>query len=194
MRKFVFFCAAFCLISFAATICRAQDKIELFAGYSYVRGTVQVTPNVPLSSCPALCGPVTQHVNLSGWEFSGTYKANAVFGVIGDFGGQYGTLNGGSTHLQTYLFGPQVSIPARISPFGRVLFGVAHETVGTFNAPAFFSPGSDTAFASAFGGGIDMKAAPFLSLRLIQADYLRTRFFGHTQNQPRISAGLVLHF
>ncbi len=194
MRKFVFFCAAFCLILFAATMCRAQDKIDLFAGYSYVRGTVQVTPNSPLQPCPPNCAPVTQHVNLNGWEFSGTYKVNAVVGVVGDFSGNYGTLNGGSTHLQTYLFGPQVSFPARISPFGHVLFGVAHETVGPFNTAAFFSPGSDTAFASAFGGGIDMKAAPFLSLRLIQADYLRARFFGHTQNQPRISAGVVLHF
>ena len=194
MRKFVLFCMAICLISFAATTCRAQDKIELFAGYSYVRGAVQVTPNSPLQPCPPNCAPVTQHVNLSGWEFSGTYKANPVFGVVADFSGHYGTLNGGSTHLQTYLFGPQVSLPARISPFGRVLFGVAHESVGLFNTPAFFSPGSDTAFASAFGGGIDMKAAPFLSLRLIQADYLRTRFYGHTQNQPRISTGLVLHF
>lgn len=194
MRKFVLFCVAFCLICFAATTCRAQDKIQLFAGYSYVRGTVQVTPNSPLQPCPPNCAPVTQHVNLNGWEFSGTYKANAILGVVGDFSGNYGTLNGGSTHLQTYLFGPQVAFPARISPFGHVLFGLAHETVGNFNTAAFFSPGSDTAFASAFGGGIDMKAAPFLSLRLIQADYLRTRFFGHTQNQPRISAGVVLHF
>jgi len=194
MRKSVLFFLVFCLVSFAATTCRAQDKIELFVGYSYVRGTVQVVPNTPLPPCPPFCGPVTQHVTLSGWEFSATYKLNRWFGPIADFSGHYGALNGGATHLQTYLFGPQVSVPGRISPFAHVLFGVAHESVGPFNTPAFFSPGSDSALASTFGGGIDMKAAPFLSLRLIQADYLRTRFFGHTQNQPRISAGVVLHF
>src|SRR5579863_6422723 len=94
MRKRLLFYLAVGLISFAATTCRAQDRVELFGGYSYVRGTVQVVPNIPVS-CPPICGPVTQHVSLSGWEFSGTYKANPWFGVTADFSGHYGTLNGG---------------------------------------------------------------------------------------------------
>ena len=48
--------------------------------------------------------------------------------------------------------------------------------------------------AMAVGAGIDVKAFPFLSVRLFQFDYLLTRFGGSTQNQPRASAGVVLHF
>jgi hypothetical protein len=44
------------------------------------------------------------------------------------------------------------------------------------------------------GVGIDLKVAPFISVRPIQFDYLVTRFNSGTQNQPRISAGVVLHF
>jgi len=40
----------------------------------------------------------------------------------------------------------------------------------------------------------DVKVAPFVSVRLIQVDYLRTQLHGATQNQPRVSAGIVLRF
>jgi hypothetical protein len=53
-------------------------------------------------------------------------------------------------------------------------------------------PTSVNAFATAFGVGIDIKVAPFIALRPIQIDYLITRFNSSTQNQPRVSAGLVL--
>jgi hypothetical protein len=54
--------------------------------------------------------------------------------------------------------------------------------------------GKDTAFATAIGAGIDVKPFPFVSIRLFQFDYLLTRFGGNTQNQPRASVGVVLHF
>lgn len=43
----------------------------------------------------------------------------------------------------------------------------------------------------AFGGGFDVKASPQLAIRLIQADYALTRFSSTTQNNIRISAGIV---
>jgi hypothetical protein len=33
-----------------------------------------------------------------------------------------------------------------------------------------------------------------VSIRVIQIDYLRTQLQGATQNQPRVSAGVVIHF
>jgi hypothetical protein len=44
------------------------------------------------------------------------------------------------------------------------------------------------------GGGIDIKALPFVAIRVVQVDYVLTRFDGQTQNQPRVSAGVVFHF
>jgi hypothetical protein len=87
---------------------------------------------------------------------------------------------------QIGLFGP-------LSPFAHVLIGRAHETLGG-NSNLGISPGSASAFAAAVGAGIDIKVAPFASLRAIQLDYLVTRFGSATQNQPRASAGVALHF
>ncbi|MGB6357670.1 MAG: hypothetical protein WBF30_02730, partial [Candidatus Acidiferrales bacterium] len=67
----------------------------------------------------------------------------------------------------------------------------AHESVGS-NGSAL--PFTDNALAAAVGGGIDVKVVPFVSLRVIQLDYLVTRFGSTTQNQPRASAGIVVHF
>jgi hypothetical protein len=133
------------------------------------------------------------HPNLNGWELSGTYNANRWLGATADFSGHYGSVLGSSVHLQTYLFGPQIRLPGPVSPFAHVLFGSAHETLGG-NANLGISSGSASAFAAAVGAGIDIKVAPFLSFRAIQLDYLVTRFGSATQNQPRVSAGLVLRF
>jgi hypothetical protein len=182
------------LIFIAALQCSAQDKVDLFAGYSYVRGATEVMPIPPLIACPPNCAPPsrrTQGANLNSWGASGVYKFNHVFGLAGDFGGQYGSLNGASVHLYSYLFGPQLSLPTRVSPFVHGLVGGAHESVG--GSSSFF-PGSNSGFAFGIGGGIDLKAARFISMRLIQVDYLQTHLYGCVQNQPRISAGLVFHF
>jgi len=114
--------------------------------------------------------------------------------VVADFEGNYGTLDGGKTRVHTFVFGPQVSLPAKVSPFVHALFGVAKESQDPITNPAFSSLGSDTSFATALGGGIDVKAARFLSIRFLQVDYLRTHLHGKSQNQPRVSAGIVLHF
>jgi hypothetical protein len=179
---------------------QAQDKIELFGGYSYLRGSVQVGQVGPLgpgAPCPPNCGnppTVAQHANLNGWEFSGQYKLRPFVGVVADFDGNYGTLDGGKTRVHTFVFGPQVSLPAKVSPFAHALFGVAKESQDPPTNLAFSSLGSDKSFATALGVGIDVKAARFISVRLLQVDYLRTHLHGTTQNQPRVSAGIVLHF
>jgi len=58
----------------------------------------------------------------------------------------------------------------------------------------FYSLGPDRSVATALGAGIDVKLVPFVKLRLVQIDYVRTELHGVTQNQPRVSAGVVLHF
>jgi len=60
--------------------------------------------------------------NQNGWELSGQYKFAPWLGAVADFSGDYGS----STHTSYFLFGPQVSWPARASPFGHVLIGGAH--------------------------------------------------------------------
>lgn len=181
----------FALATFAAGMAvssHAQDKVDVFGGYSYLHATIEVG-NFPPAGPPPF--NTTQHANLNGWEFSGQYKFLPFLGAVADFNGNYGTLNGLGIREHTFLFGPQVSLPAKVSPFVHALFGAARESQDFAVASG---PGAGTSFASAIGAGIDVKLVPFVKLRLIQFDYLRTQLYGATQNQPRVSAGIVFHF
>jgi len=46
----------------------------------------------------------------------------------------------------------------------------------------------------AFGGGLDVAPHPRVAIRVIQADYLATRFADDWQNNLRLSFGIVLRF
>jgi hypothetical protein len=185
MRTLLLLFALSISFTFSAIPAAAQDHLELFGGYSYLRPSV---PVVVALGCPApICSGITStyYPNLNGWELAATYKPHSVIGLTADVSGQYGTLLGNSLHMQTYLFGPQFSFPSSVSPFAHVLIGAAHET---------FSSASANAFAVAFGAGINIKLAPHVAFRPLQIDYLLTRFGPSTQNQPHVSAGLVFHF
>jgi hypothetical protein len=47
--------------------------------------------------------------------------------------------------------------------------------------------------ATALGGGIDYRLVKLVALRL-EGDYITTRFFNTTQNNIRLSTGVVLRF
>jgi len=192
-------------ISLSAISSDAQNKFELYGGYSYLRPALSqteadicMTPICPLFvSAPVV---VTTHPNLNGWEGSGTYRVIPWLGVKADLSGHYGTaLGSSSANVHAFLFGPEARWPGHVSPFAHVLFGGAHASnnAGTLsNNPAYNTvlSASNTAFASAFGGGVDARVVPSVWIRLIQVDYLMTRFNSSTKNQPRVSAGVVLHF
>jgi hypothetical protein len=210
MRKIKLLLGLLLAVLFSSTPLRAQDKFEIFGGFSYARVPVQVfTPiaiagpvivippgTCPITGCPpGIGGFSTDHVNTHGWEISGAFKPIPWLGAVADFSGHYGSTRGSNLHLNTYLFGPQVSLPARVSPFAHALFGAAHESISNPGvAPGVPGLGTNNAFAAAVGAGMDVKPFPFLSVRLFQFDYLMTRFGSKTQNQPRASAGLVLRF
>ena len=144
---------------------QAQDeKVDLFGGYSYMR---------------------FQSSNLNGWEIAGQYKVRDWLGGVADVNGHYGSINGIGTSTYTYLFGPQVSIPSSISPFGHLLLGGAHNSTGGVG---------NGSFAMALGGGIDAEMIEGIHWRLIQADYVMTQFASRSQNSFRFSTGIVLRF
>ena len=53
---------------------------------------------------------------------------------------------------------------------------------------------SENTFALALGGGIDAGLSDSISFRVAQVDYLLTRFGDQSQNNVRISTGIVLRF
>jgi hypothetical protein len=145
----------------------AGNKLEVFGGYSYMR----------LRTSPA--------ANFNGWELAGQYSFNNWLGGVADVDGHYGKLAGVSSTVHTFLFGPQVSWPARVSPFAHVLFGGAHLGGGSF---------SSTSFSAAIGAGIDARIARSIYWRIIQGDYLPTHFVGSTQTNARVTTGIVFRF
>jgi hypothetical protein len=46
----------------------------------------------------------------------------------------------------------------------------------------------------AAGGGLDWNATTHIGIRVIQAEYVMTRFGGDTQNNARISTGVVFRW
>lgn len=159
---------------------------NVFFGYSYY--------NTDLSSI--------NRANTNGWEASVEGKLIPWVGIVADFDSHYGSQNFvgtcpglgvgcGTIHAgfteRNFIFGPRVSVSiGKIRPFAEALFGGAHVSVNN-------GGGSDTSFATALGGGLDYKIIRPVAWRF-QGDYVQTRFFGATQNNVRLSTGIVLRF
>jgi hypothetical protein len=54
--------------------------------------------------------------------------------------------------------------------------------------------GSDSSFAAALGAGIDTKLSGPIFWRIIQGDWIHTSQFGGSQNNGRLSTGIVIKF
>jgi opacity protein-like surface antigen len=164
---------------------------NVFVGYSYVSADL-------VSS---------GRTNLNGWNGSVEGKVLPFIGVVADFSGHYGTVPlavnpkctaiigaecsslNGSASIHSFLFGPRVSVSVgKVRPFAHALIGAAH-----ISESASLLSSSDTSFAYALGGGLDYHLIPLISWR-VQGDLLQTLFFSNTQNNVRISTGIVVHF
>jgi hypothetical protein len=188
--SFLFVALLFAMPSYA-------QRIELFGGYSYVRAPVTFT-QTPQGSCVITGCPTTtttRNLNLNGWHVGGAFKVFGPLALAADYTDTSASFQGANTHLKTYLVGPQLRFPGPISPFAHFLIGGAHEsTSATISGPITTASPTRNGFATALGGGLDLKVFPFISVRPIQVDYLLTHFNSNTQNQFRYSAGIVLRF
>jgi len=173
----------------------AQDspKAEVFGGYSFASAN--------------LTG--SGRDNLNGWDGSLTGNFNRWLGVTAEITGLYGSQNVTSplgapcppfcspfhlnTHAYTFLFGPNIALRGeRFTPFAHALFGAAHtsESVSLDGVsfpvlppplPSISVGLSDTSFAFALGGGVDVGLSRRFAWR-IGGDFLQTRLFsGHAE-------------
>ena len=97
------------------------------------------------------------------------------------------TREGPVLRVYTYTVGPVLTarLPV-VQPFVHALFGGATLSSGGV---------SDNAFAMLLGGGLDVGLRKGSGLRLVQADWLMTKFGDQTQDrQGRLSAGIVIKF
>ena len=163
MRKLACRCGLVLALAVSAS---AQDypKAEIFGGYSYLHTSIAGTG----FSSNGASGSIS--INPSNWV-----------GLVGDFGVYHRSVLGTGVNTVTYLFGPKFAYrhSDKLTPYFHFLLGGAHVS-------------GSGAFALAFGGGFDAKVTPHVAVRLIQVDYVLTKFGTNThQNNARISAGIV---
>jgi hypothetical protein len=183
----------------------SYPRAELFLGYSYVRGVPTLSPGNRMDY-------------LNGGSTSIAFNLNRTLGLVADFGGYDASeiqLTGAGANPArvadasgtafTFMAGPRLSFRHdRITPFVQALFGGVHASQVTLSncaAPVVCTPlPTENAFAMTAGGGIDLRIHRHLAFRIVQAEYLMTRFadlstgYRDTQNDMRLSSGLVFGF
>ncbi len=186
MRKIKTLVPLLLILGFPLVACSQSvpfvPKVTLFGGYTIVRNQFNSGSTF----------------NINGWDASITGKVAPWVGMVADFSSQYGVRSGEQEKQYMALFGPQFSphVLHRVIPFAHVLVGVVHGTTG-------FTTGTTTgysipiitgnAFATAVGGGIDIKIFGPLWIRPIQADWIHATLGGDHHTQARIAAGIALH-
>jgi len=185
-------------------------KVEVFAGFSHS----QVDTDNLYADSP-------DRVGFNGFNGSAVYNLNRYFGVKADVSGAYGSNKftgnfdlGGTPYivnvdsdnsLYNFLGGVQVKDNARsgrLKPFAHALIGAAHgrSKITNFScSPSTVCAGvilpdeasSETGWAGAFGGGLDVRLNNKIQIRAFQVDYNPTRLDASTQHNVRFSTGIV---
>ena len=156
---------------------RSYPQAEIFGGYSYARRGF------------------SDGANLHGWNSSLGMNLTRSLGVVGDISGHYiglgipGTL--GRAH--TLLGGPRFFFARtpNVTPFVHALFGITKASVRS-RALGGSVTVSETDFAMAFGGGLDINADRRIAIRAVQFDYLPVRSGTEFMRNARVSAGVVI--
>ncbi len=182
-------CVAVLFSSAFITAAAAQIPTSgnVFVGYSYLSSDLNSG----------------SRASLNGWNGSLEGKVLPFVGIVADLSGHYasedfpvscggigsGCVVSAKASMYSAIFGPRLSVPVgKFTPFAEAMVGVSH-----ISGSASGFSNSNTSFADALGGGIDYRIIHGLGFRF-EGDLFQTRFFSHTQNNVRLSTGLVLHF
>jgi len=221
LKKSITLISVFLPFAFVAAA-EEPSRSEAFLGFTYVRAN-QFNQNTGL-------GQAIGGFSMYGGSGQFIYNLNSWLGGVADIGAvnkpNVGIVNVQNT-TAFYVFGPRISYRkhSRFTPYGQILFGAATRFVSKqVNAvtdlntpflpvvqPAALFPGpgtevtarlsaSQTAFAMAVGGGLDIRANKHFSFRPVAVDYVLTHFpslsTGNTQNQNsiRATAGIIFTF
>jgi outer membrane protein OmpA-like peptidoglycan-associated protein len=135
-----------------------------------------------------------------GGAASFAYNPSRWLGLVGEIGGYKFHRSIGLTGLdgswQSYLFGPRLNLRRfdHFVPFAEFLVGAASA------GDQVTGDNSQSAFAMATGGGVDVVLNKYIAWRFAQIDYMMTNFSGPAlaangqQNNFRVGTGLVLRW
>jgi hypothetical protein len=201
MRRMIFLAIGlflFSIPSFAQEV--IYPKAEVFGGFS-MSNIPGVTTFDPTTGVPSV-----SRKSLMGWQASANYNLTHHFAIVGDFGGQYGsiagatvlgvTIPGYSMNSYQFLFGPRVVFRGARDGIGATTVSVLGVNVTT---PAVASTG----LGMGIGGGLDINISDRLALRVPQFDWTPRHIAGTTvlgvtvpgtwaTGQIRFGIGLVI--
>lgn len=171
MKKLIMLMAVLFIAALPTQAQTDYPGAEIFGGYSYFN-----TEFIDRES---------QH----GWGVSFSGNLGPKVGLVAEFSGNYKAFNIApfdvDTSTYTYLFGPRFSYRTDAATvFGHILVGGATSKIES---------SSDTNFALAAGGGVDINVGKNFAIRAAQIDYIPI-FASDTVHNFRYMGGVVFKF
>lgn len=181
------------------------SRYEFYVGYAYERAennaaTFDRNGKTRLSGNPVLFEDRRENYNGFNAEFNQNLTRHV--GIVTSLSGTYnnngyldlrsGRVFGARAQRYDLMIGPRYNWrPDGVTPFVHAMAGVTHMRV-SFDDTLTNRKKADTAFALAFGGGVDVHAGEHLDIRVIQVDYLPTFFNSTRQDNIRAGAGIKI--
>jgi hypothetical protein len=204
------FCLLFLIALMCAPVAFAQNRddysfYEFYVGYAYTRANNNADhfdKNGTATFNGARVDLASDRTNYNGVTAEFNQNVTRNVGIVTSFTGSFDntgyvdTLSGRTfnARVQRYdlMIGPRYNFRTRgVTPFVHALFGFTHMRA-SFDDPLSPRRKADTAFAMAFGGGLDIHASEHLDIRPIMVDYLPTFFNGQRQDNIRAGAGIKI--
>jgi len=193
MKKLLFISGVILLCTAPARAQSDYPKAEVFGGYSYFSADIKISDPFDTSGDPFF----QQREGFHGFAVSGAANLSRSFGVVADF----------SYHRKEFeVFGPNIRFTTfnflfgpRVTARGHRVEAFAHGLVGGVRRE-IQDVGSSVDFALGAGGGVDVKVARNVAIRLFQADYIpfrdRDPFTGDKEwrHNLRVSTGVTFRF
>jgi len=195
------------LVCAPAALAQSDDysRYEFYVGYAHVRGDNNADRFDKGGFARFNGSPVnfeSKREGYNGFNAEFNQNINRHVGIVTSLSGTYDTtgyldLNSGrifKASVQRYdlMIGPRYNWRSDgVTPFVHALFGVTHMRA-SFDDALTSRRKADTAFAMAFGGGLDVHAGEHIDVRAVQVDYLPTFFNGKRQDNIRVGAGIKI--
>jgi outer membrane protein OmpA-like peptidoglycan-associated protein/opacity protein-like surface antigen len=202
------------LVLLFGTMAFAQDypKVETSPAFMFIHTPISFA--VPATAPVAPGASFNESFNCVGGGGTLAYNFSSVVGIAADLGGcKYvgQTIPALAAKLSgndfTYMFGPRFTYrsKSKIQPFGEINFGGNRLSLScNSGTPCSGSSYSKNAFAMTVGGGFDVNITRKFAIRVIQVEYLYTRFGNNcnfelcsnnnNQNSFRLKSGIVLRW
>ena len=174
------------LVPLAVAVAGDEPRLEAFGGYSWLSTSLLQDTSF-----------LEQRTGLSGWNSSLTWNITHNLGFVAEASGFLGSPGEDNNTVRaryySFLIGPKITHhnhTDKVEVFVHQLFGFSHATLNSAAPRSLTTSG----FSVAAGFGMDFVVRKHLALRPVQVDYVMSQLAPHSQNQFRVSAGVILRW